>query len=100
MELLIAILCSSAFTAIVNAVIELLKNRSGKQSNANKGIMFALLFALQNYGEKLIKAGSIDLEDYKQFDEMYQCYRALGGNGYAERIKKEVDNLPIVKSKK
>jgi len=94
--IIIAILGSSAFTAIVNAVIELLKNRSGKQSKQNKAVMFSLLFALQTYGEKLINRGKIDAEDYKQFFEMYAAYKACGGNGFAERIKMEVEALPLI----
>lgn len=95
--IIIAILGSSAFTAIINGVIELIKNRSGAKKNADKGIMFSLLYCIQAYSDKLLAKDNIDLEDYKQFEEMYSVYKAMGGNGYLDKVKKEIDALPVKK---
>lgn len=95
MEIWIAIISSSAFTAIVNALIEIYKNRTGAKRNADEGIMFALLYCLQQYGEKLITKGEMTSEEYKQFIQMYKTYKKLNGNGFAEKLKSDVEKLPI-----
>ena len=95
--IIIAIIGSSAFTALVNGILDIFKNRTGVKKNEKKALNFCLLSALQTYGEKLCSTATIEKEDYLQFDEMYKTYKALGGNGYADRLKKEVDKIPFGK---
>lgn len=92
---IIAILGSSAFTVLVNAAVELIKNQFGSKSLTAKAINFTLLSALEQYGEKLLAKGYVEPEDVNQFTEMYQLYKKRGGNGYAEKLKAEVDKLPL-----
>lgn len=89
--IIIAMVGSSAFTVVVNAIIELLKNIFGNKSRTSKAINFCLLYSIQNYGKELLDKGVIYAEEYKQFCEMYHTYKALGGNGYIDRLKEEVD---------
>lgn len=98
--IIIAIIGSSAFTALVNGVLEIFKNRTGVKKNEKKALNFCLLSALQTYGGKLLASEKIEVEDYNQFYEMYQTYKSLGGNGYADRLKKEIDNKPFGREKK
>lgn len=91
----IAIIGSSAFTVLVNAAVELIKNLFGNKSLTSKAINFTLLSALEQYGEKLLAKGSVEQEDLNQFCEMYKLYKKRGGNGYADKLKAEVDKLPL-----
>lgn len=93
-EIAIAILGSGAFTIIVNALVELLKNLFGRKNDTEKAINFALLYALQMYGERLLQKKCVDAEEIKQFQEMFSLYKKRGGNGYADRLKTEVEALP------
>lgn len=93
-EIAIAIVGSGAFTIIVNAVVELIKNAFGRKNDTEKAVNFALLYAMQMYGERLVQKKCVDAEEIKQFQEMYALYKKRGGNGYADRLKKEVENLP------
>lgn len=43
-----------------------------------------------------IASQSISLEDKEHLHEMYQSYKALGGNGHLDPIMKEVDRLRVV----
>lgn len=95
--IIIAIIGSSAFTAIVNALIELIKNRTGQKSLFGKALRLCLLSDLQAYGTRLASQETLTREEYNQFCEMYQCYKALKGDGYADRLKAEVDEVPILK---
>lgn len=93
--IVMAIVGSSAFTAIINAVIELIKNRTGSKKVETEAIKYSLLCCLQAYGERLTASGSIDQVQYSQFEEMYLIYKKMNGDGFADRIKKDVDALPI-----
>ncbi len=92
---IIAILGSSAFTVLMNAVVELIKNLFGNKSSTTKAVNFSFLIAIQMYGEKLVDKGTVDPEEIKQFTEMYQLYKKRGGNGYVDRLKAEVEKLPL-----
>lgn len=47
-------------------------------------------------GKAYIKMGSITPDEYENLnDYLYEPYKALGGNGTAERIMEEVRKLPI-----
>lgn len=37
----------------------------------------------------------ISLEDRENLEEMYQAYKALGGNGHLETVMSEVRRLPV-----
>lgn len=93
--IIIAILGSSTFTVIVNALVELIKGLASKKRGTTKAINFCLLTALQGYGERLIEKQSASPEEIKQFLEMYNLYKKQGGNGYADRLKAEVDKIPL-----
>lgn len=95
MELWQAILGSAAFTAVVNAVIEFVKNRTGQKRLVDKAVNFTLLYNIQSFGKELLEKDSITFDEYEQFLQMYATYKALGGNGFVDRIKNEIDHKPI-----
>lgn len=48
-------------------------------------------------GSKYIQRGGITKDEYENlYDYIYLPYKALGGNGMAEKIMKDVDSLPII----
>lgn len=89
MEIVVAIIGSSALTTLITALV----NKKKKKSALEKGVMFSLLYVLQIYGEKLISKGSVTQLEYNQFSDMYATYKALEGDGYADLIKADVDKL-------
>lgn len=47
---------------------------------------------------KYIEKGFITADEYEDLNEyLYKPYRELGGNGTAEKLMKEVNNLPVHK---
>ena len=47
-------------------------------------------------GKKYIERGTITTDEYENLnDYLYKPYKALGGNGSAERIMKEVETLRL-----
>lgn len=86
---LVAILGSSA----LNTVITRHYVKKDRQSANTKGIMFCLLISLQNEARRIIERGYISRLEYNQFSEMYQTYKQLGGDGFADELKKQIDEI-------
>lgn len=48
-------------------------------------------------GSKYLQRGGITHDEYENLnDYLYKPYKALGGNGTAEKVMKDVSNLPII----
>lgn len=92
MEIIIAIIGSGILTKILDAIIEHLKN---KKNPMKAGIRLCLLKDLTDYGNELIRKGEVTAQELKAFTEGFDAYKALDGDGYADKLKEEVDNLPL-----
>lgn len=55
-----------------------------------EGIKYSLLPQIQAEGRRLCKLKTISSKEYEQFCEMYNTYKALGGDGFADMIKASV----------
>lgn len=86
---LVAILGSSALNTIINRHF----TKKDKQSAYQKGTMFCLLLSLQNEARRIIEHGYITRLEYNQFVEMHKAYKEMGGDGYADELKKQVDEI-------
>jgi len=93
MELFLAILSSSAVATIVSSII----NRIDKKDNLSKAVQLLMLGEIKLQGKDYLSIGEINLEELQAFNECYQVYKKLGGNGYAETIHSKVNALPIRK---
>lgn len=50
---------------------------------------------LISLGHTYLSRGYITMDEYEEYEAEYKLYSALGGNGLARRIFKQVDELPI-----
>lgn len=50
---------------------------------------------VRHLGAKHIEQGKIRLEDKENLHQMYDAYKALGGNGHLDLVMKEVDRLQV-----
>lgn len=72
--------------------------KSKSDSNDSKhelllGVSKNQLIAL---GRTYLDRGYITMDEYEEYEREYNLYSALGGNGLARRVFKQVDNLPIM----
>ena len=90
-KVVIAVLSSGALSALVSGIFSLIKDKRGT------GRMVVLLAGDRLYekGKKICEQDFVDGEEYKQYCEMYKCYKELDGNGYADGFKSRMDKLPI-----
>ena len=69
-----------------------------QQREANsRGTMLLLRVQLIEYHDKYMRLGEIPSYAYENFNEMYDAYHALGGNGMVTKMKQEIDELHLKK---
>ena len=91
--IVIAIFASTGFWAFVTVVYQNKTKKDNAEAQMLKGIGHDRICCL---GESYIKRGYITKEEYENLhDYLYLPYKKLGGNGTAEKIVKDVSNLPI-----
>lgn len=67
-----------------------------KDKNANKrGTMLLLRVQLIEYHTKYMRLGEIPSYAYQNFEEMYEAYHDLGGNGMVKKMYEEIKELHI-----
>lgn len=94
-EIVIAIIGSGALSAIIAGVFNLINNRS-KNKNAEVRLLMGIAYSeIIEQAQKYISRGYITIDEYKELEHyFYEPYQALGGNGTAEKLMKEVSLLP------
>ena len=107
-EILTIILSSGAFSALISSLIAAIsahvqrkqekKDKAEEKTDVrNQAISQILLRQIQTFGGELIRDDSVTAEEYRQFEEMFQTYKALGGNGYADKLHEEIRRRPLTK---
>lgn len=87
-----AILGSSLLNTLITSLIAFIGGKTG----IVKAVQLILLDTVKRSGKEHLLQGNITMEELKEFNEKYEAYKALKGNGYAETIHKKVNSLPIV----
>lgn len=106
MEIVLAIIGSGAFSGLLATIISTINtNKQKKKENAEKlevdtkklevGLRLILLSTLKRDGNDLITKGNISKEDYEAFLASYNAYKALDGDGWADKVLKQVSELPV-----
>ena len=89
LSLILTVLASGGFWTY-------LQNRKDKKDGSRalmKGIAHDMII---RQGEKAIRQGWISSDEYENLnDYLYKPYKALGGNGSAERVMNQVKQLPV-----
>ena len=102
-EIVVTIVCSILGSGVISSLIaaysaskerKLMKKEKEemRDDSVKKAVMFSLLYVIQSEGRRLLtKEDPITLLEYKQFSDMYNAYKAIGGDGYADLYKSQVD---------
>ena len=85
----LSVFASSGFWAFI-------MSRQNRNTAEQQLILGTGYYCICNLAGQYISRGYITRQEYADFIKyLYEPYRARGGNGTAERLKKELDNLPI-----
>jgi hypothetical protein len=72
------------------------RTRKQRDDDEDKLLLQVAKTQLVRQGREYIKRGYITMDEYEEYEAEYKVYSALGGNGLARRIFKQVDELPIM----
>lgn len=98
--ILVALVSGGSVGAIVTAVIRAVEKKMDKKSIEREALRLLILGEIREYGNELMKAseknGGIEQMDYQHFEELYKVYKALDGDGFADKIYTEIGKLQIL----
>ena len=78
-------------------IVWLLKKQKRDRDANSKGTMLLLRVQLIEYHDKYMRLGEIPSYAYENFNEMYDAYHKLGGNGMVTKMKQESEELHFKK---
>ena len=84
-------------TALMGYIVWLLKKQKRDRDANSKGTMLLLRVQLIEYHDKYMRIGEIPSYAYENFNEMYDAYHKLGGNGMVTKMKQEIEELHFKK---
>ena len=87
-------------TAFMGYIVWLLKKQKRDRDANSKGTMLLLRVQLIEYHDKYMALGEIPSYVYDNFNEMYDAYHKLGGNGMTTKMKQEINELHLKKAGK
>lgn len=90
---IVTIFASSGFWAFALGIYEHRRKRESAEDRAIRALLHDRVFDIS---KELIKRGSVTTEEYDNLKYLYDPYAELGGNGTCQRLKAEVDKLPII----
>ena len=84
-----------ALPVVLGYIVWLLQNQKKDRDANTKGTMLLLRVLLIEYHDKYMKLGEIPSYAYENFEEMYEAYHKLGGNGMITKMKEEIEELHL-----
>ena len=72
------------------------KTRSDRSNSEDQLLLEVAKNQLIVLGRSYLERGYIPMDEYEEYEEEYKLYSALGGNGLARRVFKQVDELPMM----
>lgn len=102
-DVILSIIGGSAGAAIVTGVVTLIQffsNRKDKRNDKddvnNKALRYLMLYIIQERAKQHIKEKCISLDDRRSLHHWHDLYHnGLGGNGDADSLMDQVDQLPL-----
>ena len=72
------------------------KTRSDRNYSEDQLLLEVAKNQLTVLGRTYLERGYITMDEYEEYEAEYKLYSALGGNGLAKRVFKQVDELPMM----
>ena len=96
-QTLIQYIASPLAVAAFGYIIHILKDQRKGDKAASSGIMLLLRRELYDMHKKFVlRDDKFTRDDYSNVVEVYECYKALGGNSTADKLYEELDDLEIM----
>ena len=92
---IILIVIGASVPVLFGYIVWLLKRQNIERSANTKANMLLLRVHLIEYHDKYMAMNEISSYAYQNFDEMYDAYKALGGNGMITKMHEEIEELHL-----
>lgn len=89
-----------ALPILLGYIVWLLKRQKRERDANSRGTMLLLRVQLIEYHDKYMELGEIPSYAYENFEEMYEAYHLLGGNGMITKMHQEIQELHLKQSKR
>lgn len=91
--LVCAVFASTGFWTLINNIWQAIQKKKSNETKLIMGLAYDRILTLSSY---YIGKGSISAEEYHDLDHyLYEPYKAMGGNGTAQKMMQEVGKLPL-----
>ena len=95
MEVLLAVIGSSAMASVISGIFGLIKDRKSKDDGLEAGVQILLYDRIKHLCLKYCEEGCISSGDYEDLIKMHQVYHNnLHGNGFLDSEMASVGRLP------
>lgn len=96
-EIIIAILSSSALSALISGFFNLYAKRKQKKDGVRAGTQILLYDRIKYLCKEYIDLGYIATNDLEDLTRMHKVYHdELNGNGFLDDLMRQVRNLEII----
>lgn len=94
MEVVLAILGSSAVASLVSGVFSIWNSRQKKENGVEEGVRILLYDRIKHLGISYTERGYVTSDEYEDLVKMHAVYHnSLNGNGFLDDIMNQVRNL-------
>lgn len=87
-----------ALPVVLGYIVWLLQQQKKSRDANERGTMLLLRVQLIEYHSKYMQQGEIPSYAYQNFEEMYEAYHDLGGNGMVKKMYEEIKTLHLNKN--
>lgn len=96
--IVVAIVSSGAFSAIVNGILSAQREKRQKETGVSAGVRMLLYDRIKHLGKAYIQRGSVTSDELEDLIAMHKIYHDdLGGNGFLDALMGSIRALPIKK---
>ena len=93
--ILVAILGSGAFSALVSGLFTVYLNRKKSEDGVRAGVRILMYDRIKHLATSYIARGYVTFDEYEDLVKMHSVYHNdLGGNGFLDRLMDQVSRLP------
>ena len=83
---IVAVVASPTLTAITNMIFTMMKSINKKQTPEQKAMNVLLRRELREQYKSIVEKTYVTIEELEEFDEIYEIYHNLGGNGRGTKM--------------
>lgn len=99
LPMILACIGSSGLASIIVAVLNRKWSKDDKEDSRIEAIVNAekvvMVDRVRWLSKQYMAQGCISLDDKENLKEMYEAYKALGGNGHLDTAMAEIEKLPV-----